>query len=75
MKREARTIKIDRRLTGANIIDEPLQQVSFRMWCLNSLYCVVRCISFEIIFVIYVICWKFIIMLFLDSVLKDAAYL
>uniref|UniRef100_A0A8I5U9W9 Sorting nexin 13 n=1 Tax=Pongo abelii TaxID=9601 RepID=A0A8I5U9W9_PONAB len=27
MKREARTIKIDRRLTGANIIDEPLQQV------------------------------------------------
>lgn len=28
MKREARPIKIDRRLTGANIIDEPLQQVS-----------------------------------------------
>ncbi|XP_066174483.1 sorting nexin-13 isoform X5 [Sylvia atricapilla] len=27
MKREARPIKIDRRLTGANIIDEPLQQV------------------------------------------------
>ncbi|XP_021109807.1 sorting nexin-13 isoform X2 [Heterocephalus glaber] len=27
MKREARTIKIDRRLTGASIIDEPLQQV------------------------------------------------
>ncbi|XP_054420133.1 sorting nexin-13 isoform X1 [Pteronotus mesoamericanus] len=27
MKQEARTIKIDRRLTGANIIDEPLQQV------------------------------------------------
>lgn len=32
MKREARTIKIDRRLTGANIIDEPLQQVSFSMF-------------------------------------------
>lgn len=29
MKREARPIKIDRRLTGANIIDEPLQQVSY----------------------------------------------
>lgn len=28
MRREARPIKIDRRLTGANIIDEPLQQVS-----------------------------------------------
>ncbi|XP_059568471.1 sorting nexin-13 isoform X3 [Myotis daubentonii] len=27
MKREAGSIKIDRRLTGANIIDEPLQQV------------------------------------------------
>ncbi|XP_072506939.1 sorting nexin-13 isoform X3 [Notamacropus eugenii] len=27
MRREARMIKIDRRLTGANIIDEPLQQV------------------------------------------------
>ncbi|XP_025900615.1 sorting nexin-13 isoform X1 [Nothoprocta perdicaria] len=27
MRREARPIKIDRRLTGANIIDEPLQQV------------------------------------------------
>uniref|UniRef100_A0A8C3TMB6 Sorting nexin-13 n=1 Tax=Catharus ustulatus TaxID=91951 RepID=A0A8C3TMB6_CATUS len=27
MKRETRPIKIDRRLTGANIIDEPLQQV------------------------------------------------
>ncbi|XP_067147717.1 sorting nexin-13 isoform X3 [Apteryx mantelli] len=27
MKHEARPIKIDRRLTGANIIDEPLQQV------------------------------------------------
>ncbi|XP_069504602.1 sorting nexin-13 isoform X3 [Ambystoma mexicanum] len=27
MKREARPIKIDRRLTGANVIDEPLQQV------------------------------------------------
>ncbi|XP_015413658.1 PREDICTED: sorting nexin-13 isoform X4 [Myotis davidii] len=27
MKHEAGTIKIDRRLTGANIIDEPLQQV------------------------------------------------
>ena len=40
MRREARTIKIDRRLTGANIIDEPLQQVSFSMWYLNSIYCV-----------------------------------
>ena len=40
MKREARTIKIDRRLTGANIIDEPLQQVSFSMWYLNF-YCVI----------------------------------
>lgn len=38
MKREARTIKIDRRLTGANIIDEPLQQVSFSMWYLNFIY-------------------------------------
>lgn len=47
MKREARTIKIDRRLTGANIIDEPLQQVSFHMWYSDSLYCVLRCISFE----------------------------
>lgn len=47
MKREARTIKIDRRLTGANIIDEPLQQVSFSMWYLNSIYCVLGCISFE----------------------------
>ncbi|XP_069814903.1 sorting nexin-13 isoform X4 [Dendropsophus ebraccatus] len=27
MKREARPIKIDRRVTGANMIDEPLQQV------------------------------------------------
>ncbi|XP_063308466.1 sorting nexin-13 isoform X2 [Pelobates fuscus] len=27
MKREARTIKIDRRVTGSNMIDEPLQQV------------------------------------------------
>lgn len=35
MKREARTIKIDRRLTGANIIDEPLQQVSSSVWYLS----------------------------------------
>lgn len=34
MKREARPIKIDRRLTGANIIDEPLQQVSFNQYYL-----------------------------------------
>lgn len=46
MKREARAIKIDRRLTGANIIDEPLQQVSFSMWYLNFMLCA-RCISFE----------------------------
>lgn len=35
MKHEARPIKIDRRLTGANIIDEPLQQVSFNIKYLN----------------------------------------
>lgn len=28
MKQESKPIKIDRRLTGAYIIDEPLQQVS-----------------------------------------------
>jgi len=27
MKSESKPIKIDRRLTGSNIIDEPLQQV------------------------------------------------
>lgn len=28
MKSESKPIKIDRRLTGSNIIDEPLQQVN-----------------------------------------------
>lgn len=38
MKREARPIKIDRRLTGANIIDEPLQQVSSNQNYLTYFY-------------------------------------
>lgn len=49
MKREARTIKIDRRLTGANIIDEPLQQVSFSMWYLNSICCVLGAFLLKIL--------------------------
>lgn len=42
MKQESKSIKIDRRLTGAYIIDEPLQQVSF----LNILFTIIICTIF-----------------------------